>query len=189
MKENLINIEPADIGKDWSKENLIQPLVSSNDPILREELPLFNMNNPPIDPIYFAHVLAQNMLYYRGLGLAANQIGYRYRAFVMAGPSVICCYNPRVVDILGDDILEEEGCLTFPKLIIKVKRKTAIKVQYTEPNGNVQNKTFTNMSSRIFQHELDHLNGTLFMDRATDFHYKQAKNKKRKYEKEFKLYE
>ena len=183
--EDIVDLETGQSKTvSFNKKELAVDLVSADDPILREELPRFDFNNPPTDPIEFAHILAQSMLKHGGIGLAANQIGFRHRAFVMMGNPILCCYNPRVVDIPeNEDILQEEGCLTFPNLLIKVKRKAAIKVQYTEPNGNVQNRVFANLSSRIFQHELDHLNGILYMDRASSYHYEQAKKNRFKYER------
>lgn len=179
MKENLVDIEPYKIKQAQLRgENLVRPLVSSDDPILEEELETFDFLKPPVDPIEFAHVLTQSMLYHGGIGLSANQIGERHRAFVMLTNPITCCYNPSIIDAASHEDLMEEGCLSFPNLLIKVKRRRAIKVQYTEPNGNVVQKTFTNMTARIYQHEQDHVNGILFMDRATKFHIDQGKKKR-----------
>ena len=64
-------------------------LVDVDDPILREELPEFNFADPPVDPIEFAHELAEHMMYYNGLGLAANQLGLPYRCFAMRADPIV----------------------------------------------------------------------------------------------------
>ena len=64
-------------------------------------------------------------------------------------------------------ILLEEGCLTFPGFFVKVKRPSVIKVRYTEPNGNIVTKKFVGMTARIFQHEIEHLNGEMFFKDCT----------------------
>lgn len=110
--------------------------------------------------------LAQSMMKHGGVGLAANQIGLPYRAFAIAANPILVCFNPRIVNVSTEEIELEEGCLTFPGLILKIKRPGAIKVRYTYPNGETVTTQYNGITARIFQHELDHLNGVLFTERA-----------------------
>lgn len=106
------------------------------------------------------------MLAHEGVGLAAPQIGLSYRVFVIKANPILCCYNPRIVDKSSDEVTLEEGCLSIPGLILKIKRPRDIKCRFTYPNGETNTHTFTGATARIFQHELDHLDGILFTERA-----------------------
>lgn len=152
-------------------------LVPCNDPILKQPLDKFNFQDPPMDPIELAHVLAETMIRENGLGLSANQIGLPHRVFAIKAEQIIVCYNPIIVDTSEEQLYLEEGCLSFPLLFVKVKRSKTIKVRYTEPNGNIVTKVFDGLTARVFQHELDHLNGIVYTSRANSLHLEQAKKK------------
>lgn len=139
-------------------------LVSRHDPLIRTKLEDFDFANPPMNPVQLYNDLGETMIKHKGLGLAANQVGLPYRVFVMTGTPVIGCFNPRIVDKSSEMIELDEGCLTFPGVIAKIKRPRLIKVRYTEPNGNVVTKIYTDMTARIIQHEIDHLDGKVFLD-------------------------
>lgn len=156
---------------------MILDLIHNSNEILYKKLEDFDFANPPEDPVQFARDLAETMMHHMGLGLAANQVGRSLRCFVMRSNPIICCYNPIIVDASDEKVTLEEGCLSFKNLFVKVKRPRIIKVRYTEPNGNVETKTFTDMTARIFQHELDHLDGIVFTKRANSIHLIQARNK------------
>jgi len=145
----------------------VHPLLPCNHPLLSKEMPKFDFDNPPTDPIQLAYDLVFSMRAHGGIGLSANQVGLPYRAFAMEAVPAIVCFNPSVVDVSTEEILLEEGCLSFPGLAIKIKRPRHIKVRYTEPNGQVVTKKFTGMAARCFLHELDHMNGTKYIDRAS----------------------
>lgn len=148
-------------------KGVVHALVKNTDPILSQELPRFDFDNPPVDPIQLAYDLVESMRHHNGLGLSANQIGLPYRAFCMQAVPAIVCFNPKVVDESSEEIALEEGCLSFQGLAIKIKRPRHIKVRYTEPNGNVVTKTFSGMAARCFLHELDHMNGIKYIERAS----------------------
>lgn len=160
--------------------SLARDLVPSDDPILRLETEKFDFSNPPIDPSELAHILAQSCLKHDGLGLSATQIGLPYRACIIKANPMICLFNPKVVGESEDEVYGEEGCLTFPNLVIKIKRPEVVRVRFAQPNGEVVTKTYEGMTARCVQHEIDHLDGILFMDRATLYHYEQAKSRQKK---------
>ena len=150
-------------------------LVSPNDPILTNRCELFDFTNPPFDPVEFSQKLVKFMYDNNGIGLAANQVGVPYRAFSMrAHPENFVCFNPKIVQPGEQQIILEEGCLTYPGLSVKIKRPQHIRVRFATPNGEVRTDTFTGMTARIFQHELDHLDGIEFFSRANRYHREQA---------------
>jgi peptide deformylase len=113
-----------------------------------------------------------------GLGIAANQVGFNLRVFAMRGtPENFVCFNPRIVDKSKETISLEEGSLTYPGLMVKIKRPRHIKVRFQTPNGDVQTKTFTGMTARVFQHELDNLDGIVFYSKANRYHRDKAMKK------------
>ena len=156
-------------------------LVKANDPILTTPCQQFNFQDPPFDPIEFARDLVKHMYEWNGIGLAANQIGVPYRIFAMRGePENFVCYNPKIVQISEMQVVLEEGCLSFPGLICKVKRPQHVRVRFQTPNGDTLTKQFTGMTARIFQHELDHLDGILYYNKANRYHKEAALKKWKK---------
>jgi peptide deformylase len=120
------------------------------------------------------------MISHGGIGLAANQIGLPYRAFAMASNPILVVFNPLIVDQTSDSIELEEACLSFPNMILKIKRPSIIRVRYTLPNGITETHKFIGITSRIFQHEIDHLNGVLFTDHVGPVSLAMAKAKANK---------
>jgi peptide deformylase len=155
-------------------------LVKKDNPILSTKCESFDFENPPFDPIEFAHEIMKFMYENNGLGLAANQIGVPYRIFAMRGaPENFVCFNPKMVGTSLDTIVLEEGCLTYPGLLVKVKRPSMIRVRFNTPNGATETRQFIGMSARVFQHEMDHLDGIKFFERANKFHKDQAFKKQK----------
>lgn len=154
--------------------------VPERHPMIYEKIEEFDFMNPVVDPIEFAHVLARTMLSHEALGVSANQFGFRVRAFAMLANPIIVCYNPIIVDQSEEMIELDEGCLSFRNMILKIKRPRVIKVRYTEPNGNVVTRQFQDMSARIFQHELCHLNGENFTQLVSPMKLEAARMKKKK---------
>ena len=156
-------------------------LVKHNDPILITQCQPFNFQEPPFDPIEFSNELVKAMYEWNGLGLAANQVGVPYRVFAMRGqPQNFVCFNPRIVLPSSEQIILDEGCLSFPGLVVKVKRPRHIRVRFDTPNGDTRTETFIGMSARVFQHELDHLNGLLYFNKANRYHKEIALKKWKK---------
>lgn len=154
---------------------MIKEILDRTTPILREEMPAFDFKNPIMDPVQLYNDLAETMRDNDGMGLSANQINVRTRAFVMRAEEIIGVFNPRVVDASIETVSLEEGCLSYPNLFVKIKRPKSIKVRFTTPDGETSTKTFTGMTARVFLHELDHLNGIIHTSRANRYHLEQAK--------------
>ena len=145
-----------------------------NNDLLKTKMEYFDFSNPPTDPIELAKLLSQNMLDKNGIGLAANQLSLPYNVFVVKSNPIICAFNPRIVHTSEEEVVMEEGCLSFPNLRVEVKRPVTIKLRFTMPNGETVTNEYTGLTSRVIQHEIDHLNGILFYERATKFHRDRA---------------
>jgi peptide deformylase len=74
----------------------------------------------------------------------------------------------------------KEGCLSWKGLCLNIARPTAIKVRFATPDGNVETHSFTGMTARCFQHEMDHLDGIMFVDKVSKLELDIAKRKARK---------
>lgn len=152
-----------------------------NDTHLNQICEDFDFVNPPFDPIEFAKELMAFMYEKNGLGLAANQVGVPYKIFAMRGlPENFVCFNPKIVGSSSDQVVLEEGCLSYPGLFVKIKRPTVVRVRFNTPNSDIMTKTFIGMSARVFQHEMDHLEGIKFFEKANKFHRDQAFRKWKK---------
>lgn len=106
-----------------------------------------------------------------GVGLAAPQVGLSIRLFV-AGPTGeadsddIVLINPEIIDRQGQAIIEE-GCLSCPGIHTRIKRAAVLTVRAAGLDGTISEWAAEDLLARIVQHELDHLNGTLIIDRMS----------------------
>jgi peptide deformylase len=122
----------------------------------------------------------------KGIGLAANQIGIAKRVFVMGSnnidgfPPPFALFNPRIVEASQEQMIDKEGCLSYPDLWINVKRPAVIKVEYQDSQGNVHEAAMSGLIARCFQHELDHLDGVCFVDKVSALKLQLAMKKLRK---------
>jgi peptide deformylase len=109
-----------------------------------------------------------------GVGLAANQVGVSKRLMVIdlsVGKRAGECHvfiNPEIVDTLGE-ITEEEGCLSIPDFVEVVTRPERVKLRYLDRNGVTREMWGEGLMARAMCHEIDHLNGTLFVDHLRGF--------------------
>lgn len=150
-------------------------LVPPNDPILYEQMPEWDFNaSHDLTSVKLYQLLGSEMVRSMGIGLSANQLGIKERMFVMRAQNIIGCINPIIVDASTKTVKLEEGCLSFPKLIIPVVRPKTIKVRFMDPAGEVHTEIYDGMTARIFQHELDHLNGRCFITKASQFTLSKA---------------
>ena len=115
--------------------------------------------------------LTQNMLQamYKapGLGLAAPQIGVQKQIFVYdIDGEPITLLNPKIVESSGEWVYDE-GCLSIPGLYVEMLRPKEVLLEAVDLNGNTIQVEADELLARLFQHELDHLNGVLMFDRMT----------------------
>jgi peptide deformylase len=126
------------------------------------------------------------MLTNRGIGLAANQVGLTKRVFVMGSnnlegfPAPFALFNPRIIEASEETVLDEEGCLSYPGLYLKLKRPSWVIAEYQDSKGNFNEIKVDGYLSKCFQHELDHLDGVCFVDRVSQMKLQLAMKKLRK---------
>ena len=106
----------------------------------------------------------------RGVGLAAPQVGVTVRMFVAAaGPEqedTRVYVNPRIISAEGSQD-EEEGCLSFPNIRSRLKRHKKVVIEATGLDGRLFQETGEDLAARIFEHERDHLDGILLVNRMS----------------------
>ena len=137
---------------------------------------LVNLSKDLIDTMYDAD----------GVGLAAPQIGINKRIFVMDCSSeneekdCRVVINPEIEHASEELGSYKEGCLSIPGITEEISRPKVIKVLYQDVNGVLQRDTYDDLWSICFQHELDHLNGKLFIDHLRPMKKILVKNKMKK---------
>jgi len=159
---------------------MIYNLISCDDHLLHSPTEKFDFSKEfPIHPIELSNNLIETMNHFKGLGLAANQCGLPYRVFVLRSAMPLAVFNPRVIDKTTEEIVMDEGCLSYPNLLLPIKRPKSIKVRYQDFKGEMKNETFTGMTARCFLHELDHLDGIDYTRRANPLHLQRALRKQK----------
>lgn len=154
-------------------------IVAVPHPALRRELaPVTVFDNALAD---LAEVMIATMHKGEGVGLAANQIDRPERMFVygideplefddekVEPVAPMAIVNPSITILDDKQIVDEEGCLSIPGLYGPVARPWRIRIDGQDVTGKSISKDLSGYEARIVQHETDHLNGILFLDRLTD---------------------
>jgi peptide deformylase len=180
--------------EDAVKKEVVKPqqaeifqLLREDHPILLEKMPQFDFDKPPVDPIKFASTLVDTCKYYRGYGLSANQCGFKYNVFVMGtNDDYVAFYNPKIVSSKGEIHLAE-GCLSFPLLGLHITRAEMIDIEYQDYNGVLRQATYSGISARCFQHELDHMHGIVYTQRVKPMALQMGIKKRNKLMKKMRI--
>jgi len=105
-----------------------------------------------------------------GVGLAATQVGVLQRMFVFqegdAEPRALV--NPRIVDQSAEVETDEEGCLSLQRVLVPVERSVRVTIEAKDVDGDDVRLELADLAARVAQHELDHLDGVLVLDRTTE---------------------
>ena len=146
----------------------------------------WSFENPKKDTKEFVKELVDAMWKNSGLGISANQLGHSYRVFAMRGATKaesIVCFNPEIKDFSPEMNTMEEGCLSLPDVFARVVRPAHVAISYLDQDGKEEGQLASGMTARVFQHELDHLDGILFVDRLGELSRERAFEKARKIKK------
>src|SRR3989344_1898730 len=141
------------------------PLVLAPEPILRQ------MAKPVELPISeevqrLGRDMVEAMVHYHGIGLAAPQVNERLRLIVITTPSgPTVCVNPEIIKSSWRKVGFEEGCLSIPNVFGLVRRPERVLARYRTLQGEAREEWLAELAARVYQHEVDHLNGVLFVDR------------------------
>ena len=156
------------------------PLLHESDPILTQEPKPWVFGENP-DPHRMRMIMLENMVAHKGLGLSANQIGMPVQVFTMyvTDQDGIVCFNPKIVGESDELVAMKEGCLSFPELYLKIRRPKEIWVKYQNAEGDIINAHFEDLAARIFHHEMDHMQGKTFLDKASKVFIQSARRKQK----------
>jgi peptide deformylase len=131
------------------------------------------------------------MYQHHGIGLAANQVDLPYRVFILniSGDAAIkeqetVLINPTILKFSGS-VEADEGCLSFPEIYAPVRRSEKIVAEAYNLAGEEMQYEVNGLFARAFQHENDHLDGKLFIDRITPSHFLNIKDDLQALEAEF----
>jgi peptide deformylase len=138
-------------------------ILNDRDPILRK--PCLKVDNIK-EHIPFATSMYFTMKAKKALGLAANQVGKSLRIITLSLPDFEgAMFNPIILESIEEVFEFREGCLSIPGVGINTKnRSKSIRVQWQDKSGTYNEKEFNDISAVAIQHEIDHLNGILFID-------------------------
>ena len=166
---------------------MIREIRLFGDPVLRE----------PAEPVAaiddrvraLVADLVETMYEADGVGLAAPQVGIGLRVIVVdtreeEGSGALALINPRIADASVETDKVEEGCLSIPGIAEIVERPARVVVEALDPDGEPVRIEADGLSARALQHEVDHLDGVLFLDRLSALKRKMALQKWRKLQEE-----
>lgn len=163
---------------------MIYPIVAYGDPVLRKKAETIQPTHPDL-----AEIIAnmwETMYNSHGVGLAAPQIGKAINLFILDTASFEEEEYPMVKKVfINAEILEEtgekwdfeEGCLSIPHIRENVKRHPELTIKYQDENFAWHQETFKGIVARVIQHEYDHVQGVLFIDRLSELKKRLLKNK------------
>jgi peptide deformylase len=150
-------------------------IAQLGDPVLRQAAqPIYDIQDEGVQRLI--DDMAATLIQSNGVGIAAPQVSASQRIFIVASrpnpryPSApemepVPMINPRLVSHADEIVKDWEGCLSIPGIRGLVPRYQAIEVEYTDRIGKLHRQELTDFVARIFQHELDHLDGVVFLDR------------------------
>lgn len=155
--------------------NILTVQNKKDEKFLRKKTSDFDfkkMNAKEINALIFE--MKKVMRNANGIGLSANQIGLDYKIFVAEVPSqkggskFYAVFNPKIEKMSSEKVSMEEGCLSVPGLYGAVERPAQIIIRGFDKKGKPLKIKAWGLLARVFQHEIDHLNGFLFIDKASN---------------------
>ncbi|HRW62298.1 MAG TPA: peptide deformylase [Bacteroidales bacterium] len=165
---------------------MIYPIYVYGTPVLRKVAEEITPDYPNLKE--FIEDMWETMYFSDGLGLAAPQVGKSVRLFVIDGSPMEedepklknfkkVFINPKITERVEEEIPYNEGCLSIPLLREDVDRPIKIRMEYYDENFNFYDEWFDGMAARVIQHEYDHLEGILFVDRLAPLKKRLIKGK------------
>ena len=149
---------------------MIRPILLHPDPRLKKRAE--EIGTPGAEHRRLAEDMLETMYDAPGIGLAAPQVGVLQRMLVMdcvkdedAAPRPMVLIDPVIVDASEEVAIFDEGCLSIPEHYAEVERPAEVTVRWTTLDGGSAEERFAGIWATCVQHEIDHLNGVLFIDR------------------------
>lgn len=160
----------------------ILPILSYPDPRLRTIAEPVQQVNDEIKTLISD--MTETMYHAKGIGLAATQVNQHIQLIVMDlsenGDSPRVFINPKVTPLVEEKQPYEEGCLSVPTVYDSVERPTKVKIEALDEEGNAFEEIAEGLLAVCIQHEMDHLNGVLFVDYLSNLKQSRARDKVRK---------
>ena len=159
---------------------------------LNESSEVWDFDKEELDPEKLEFDMCNFMLNHNGIGLAANQLNIKKRVFAIGSknvpgfPEPFCVFNPVILEASEEQVLDKEGCLSFPGLWLHLQRPKMIVAQYQNSKGETKEAKVEGYLAKCFQHELDHLNGICFVDKVSRLKLQLALKKLNKLRKKLK---
>ena len=172
-----------DTGANLPQEQKVEPLPLFDDkhPMLSKPIPEYTQPLPNANMNHLIKRLKMTMKQFNGLGLSANQCGVFERVFVIGSEHFqFACINPKIIDQSAEMIKDNEGCLSYPALYLKIERPSWIMASFYNENGEKVDMKMEGLTARCFQHELDHMNGVVFTQYVGPVSIQLAKKKQAK---------
>ena len=164
-------------------------LIHFADERMKTPPPKFDFEKDGDKAEELGEVLHQKMVELGGVGLSANQVGLPYRVFVFGDKEQkYVMFNPELVGASKEQSTMEEGCLSFPELMLVLKRPAEVMVKFQDEQGEEKTMSAKGAAARIILHEYDHMLGINFTYYASNFKLKLAMDKiKKRWKKEIRL--
>ena len=156
-------------------------LYGENHPMLSVPIPEYTEAIPNPSMKNLVARLKLTMKLYGGVGLSANQCGIFQRVFIIGTEHFqIACINPKVIAQSEEISTDNEGCLSFPAMYLKVDRPTWVDAEFYDETGALKQIRMEGLTARCFLHELDHMNGVKFVDHAGPLAVQMARQRQEK---------
>ncbi len=161
----------------------MREILTYPNPLLREKAENVDVIDQPI--LDLIEEMGDMMYDDDGIGLAATQVGVSRRIIVIdAGEGFSAYINPEIVEKSEAVDSMEEGCLSLPGVRVTISRSSAVKVKAQNLKGEESLFEAEGLLARVFQHEIDHLNGVLIIDHASPLQRRLMRSRLRKIQKE-----
>lgn len=146
------------------------------NPVLREKAKDVDVSDAQLTQLI--DEMKETLHEVHGLGLASNQVGILKRVFVYdLGEGADVIVNPQIVWRSDETTTDTEGCLSIPGVEVHVERAEKVTVEGYDLKGDKKSFEAEGLLARLFQHEIDHLDGTMIIDRANDEERREALRK------------
>ena len=172
-----------DTSSGISKEIRLDPLPLYDEklPMLNNQIPEYTDSLPNERMNNLIRRMKMTMKQFSGIGLSANQCGVYERVFIIGTDQFqIVCINPKVIKTSEQMVKDNEGCLSFPGLYVKIERPSWVDVEFVNENGQIKQMHLEGLTARCFMHELDHMNGIKFTKYVGPVAIQMARKKQEK---------
>jgi len=169
---------------------MIYPIIAYGNPILKKKASTIELEKTSIDTLISD--MYETMYHCKGVGLAAPQVGLSKRVFIIDSSKLNddderkdkkeegikeVFINPEMIDEFGGEVSYEEGCLSIPYIYGNVDRQKSVKIKYYNAHLELVEKEFHGFTARVIQHEYDHIEGILFVDKLKPIKKQMIKRK------------